>query len=111
MKKSKGLFANFTEISVLAKIYQVNVVMWTVDEARQAHMYRDVVQNREWPTLHLEYSDAHFEPIDIPYNYIPPETKAQPLNLGEAFLKKGAHIPRVDDPCQRAVHPTEHVGH
>ena len=72
MKKSKGLFANFTEISVLAKIYQVNVVTWTVDEASQAHIYRDVVQNREWPTLHLVYSDAHFEPIDTPYNYIPP---------------------------------------
>ena len=67
------------------------------------------MQDRQWPALHFVYFWIHYDPIDVPYNYIPPEAKEQPLNLGKAFLKKCSCTIGVHNTDQQAVHPTEHV--
>ena len=115
MGTPKWAFANQSEINALSTMYEVNFVIWQEGTRGHATVYSCIVQDRSWPILHLMYSGApvknHYDPTDIPYNFIPAGVTPQRLALGEAFLKKGARSGRVDDPCQRAVHPTEHVGH
>ena len=82
MKKSKGFYANHSEINILAEMCSLNIIIWTLREEGNdfvAKVYHSIVHNKSRPTLHLRFSglevNNHYDPTDIPFGFIPSDIR------------------------------------
>jgi len=75
----RGMYANGSEVIAIAKIFNINIVLWIVDSSDTARLYLSYIHpdKTSVPTVHLSYIEAaadrepHYDPIDLPYDYIP----------------------------------------
>jgi len=90
MATPRGMYANGSELIAIARIFNINIVLWIVHSPGVARLHMSYVQpdKASVPTVHLSYTEAdvdqgpHYDPIDLPSDYIP----SQQLTSSEHLL-------------------------